>query len=128
MSGNLPVLTGPYYQRGHGLGAVLGMLRGAVPFLKPVLKSVGKSALRTGMNVASDVMAGKKIGQSLKSRATEEVKRKFNQSGRGHRRGIKKTIRRRKTKGRGIKRRRKVKCVSRSPSVKRRRIHRDIFS
>ena len=41
----VPVFTAHYYQRGHGLGAMLETLRGAIPFLKPVSKSVGKSAL-----------------------------------------------------------------------------------
>ena len=36
---DLPVFRGTYYQKGHGLGGLLGILRTAMPFLKPIMKN-----------------------------------------------------------------------------------------
>lgn len=136
MSQGLPVFQAPYYQRGHGLGAVLGILRGAIPFLKPVFKSLGKSALRAGVNVATDVLDGQKVGSSLKRRTVEEVKRRVNQKGSGMRRRripvrrprAKVIPRSRGRKPKAIKRRKPAKKLISTRAFKRQRLHRDIFS
>ena len=57
---------GRRYQRGHGLGSVLGSLfKTILPAAKKVGKTVGKELLRTGAHVASDALAGENVGQSL---------------------------------------------------------------
>jgi hypothetical protein len=70
---------GPYIQRGRGIGSSLtAMFKGAIPALKlfgekiiqsPVTKEIVKtakrSALDAGLNVASDLLKGKKIKQSV---------------------------------------------------------------
>ena len=61
------VYTGGLSQRGHGIGGILsGMLRGATP----MFKSVGKTLLNVGLGTLSDVMSGRKFGESLKRRGT----------------------------------------------------------
>jgi hypothetical protein len=70
---------GPYIQRGRGIGSSLtAMFKGAIPALKlfgekiiqsPVTKEIvntaKRSALDAGLNVASDLLKGKKIKQSV---------------------------------------------------------------
>jgi len=70
--GTLPAFHGARIQRGYGIGSFLGgLLRSAVPFLKEGAKAVGKTALRTGLNIASDVMEGKELKSSARTRAIE---------------------------------------------------------
>jgi len=70
--GTLPAFHGARIQRGYGIGSFLGgLLRSAVPFLKEGAKAIGKTALRTGLNIASDVMEGKELKSSARSRAIE---------------------------------------------------------
>ena len=138
---SLPVYQAPHYQRGHGIGALLGMIRGAVPFLKnalkPLAKNIGRRILESGVQVADDVMTGKKIKTSLKRRARQGLKK-------GVRAGAKHL-----QKGSGVRRRRKAPPQKRAPkkaqrktikrkrsppfgisrrSVKRRTAYSDIFS
>lgn len=68
----LPVYGGVAVQKGHGLGSILsGLFRTALPVLKKVGATVGKEALKGGLDVASDVMGGDSLKQSLKRRARE---------------------------------------------------------
>ena len=70
--GGMPVYSGSPYQRGHGLGSILGgLLRGAMPLLSSVGKSIGRQMIRSGLDVASDVVSGGNVRDSLKRRAKE---------------------------------------------------------
>ena len=56
----VPVYGGIKFQRGYGLGNVLGSLvRSAVPLLKQGAKAVGKRALKAGLNIAQDALTSK---------------------------------------------------------------------
>ena len=64
-----PVYAGTHYQRGHGLGSIIGSLfKSAVPLLKRGAKTLGHEALKTGLNLALDVMEGQNVKQAAKSR------------------------------------------------------------
>ena len=64
-----PVYAGTRYQRGHGLGSIIGSLfKSAVPLLKRGAKTLGREALKTGLNLTSDVMEGQNVKQAVKSR------------------------------------------------------------
>lgn len=80
----MTVYVGRRTQRGHGLGNIFGSLlrtvtplikRAVVPALKNVAlrgaKHVGRRVARSGLRVASDVLAGKKPSQALKTRARQ---------------------------------------------------------
>ena len=71
--GVLPAYGGVARQRGHGIGSIIaGLLRGAVPLLgsigRTAAKTAGTALLSTGAGVLSDVIAGKKVGKSVKAR------------------------------------------------------------
>ena len=68
----MPVYGGVSVQRGHGLGSILGgLFRSAMPVLKKVGKAVGKQVVRSGLDVASDVVSGTNVKESLKRRALQ---------------------------------------------------------
>lgn len=72
----LPVFRGSRAQKGHGLGNVLGgLFRSAMPLLKKGVKSLGKEALRTGVEIAGDVLDGRSIRDSAKTRTLAAGKR-----------------------------------------------------
>lgn len=72
----LPVFRGGRGQRGHGIGNILGgLFRSAVPLLKKGAKALGKEALRTGMAVAGDVLDGRSLKSSVKTRGLAASKR-----------------------------------------------------
>jgi len=115
VGGEIPVFRGAKYQRGHGLGSVIGGLfrRVVLPFLKTSGQFLKKNkgtilanALKTGMEVADDVLEGKSLKESAKKRAWSGIKRTADsldwQTGSGPRK--------------------------RRKSVRRRRRQRDIFS
>lgn len=57
----VPVYGGIKFQRGYGLGNVLGSLvRSAVPLLKQGAKAVGKRALKAGLSIAQDALSSSK--------------------------------------------------------------------
>lgn len=75
--GGLPVYQAPYfqkgygirYQRGHGLGGILGgLFRSALPVLKQGAKAVGNELLKGGIGVINDVAQGKNAKQAVKAR------------------------------------------------------------
>jgi len=71
----MPVFVGPYSQRGHGLGGILGSLgKMAMPLLKQAGKMAGKQVLSTGANLLGDLFKGKNLKASLKARGTEAIK------------------------------------------------------
>jgi len=61
VGGEIPVFAGSRYQRGHGLGSVLGGIfrRFVVPLFTTHGKTLALDALKTGMDVAEDVLGGK---------------------------------------------------------------------
>jgi len=68
----LSVYGGVPHQQGHGLGSILaGLFRGAIPMLKNVGKAAGKQLIKSGLNVATDVLSGENVRQSLKKGAKE---------------------------------------------------------
>jgi len=88
VGGELPVFRGAKYQRGHGLGSVIGGLfrrvvlpflqrsaKDIVPFLKQNRKTILTNALKTGMEVADDVLEGKNLKEAAKKRVLSGIKR-----------------------------------------------------
>ena len=78
VGGEIPVFVGSRYQRGHGLGSILGGLfrRFVIPLFKTHGKTMALDALRTGMNVAEDVLGGGRgLKESVKKRVPEGIKR-----------------------------------------------------
>ena len=64
-----PVFAGRRYQRGYGFGNVFGGLFKAVtPLLKKGSKTLEREVLKTGLNIAGDVVQGRNIKQTAKSR------------------------------------------------------------
>jgi len=59
--GEIPVFAGKRFQKGHGLGSILGDFtrRLVLPFFKINAKSMLKNAAKTGVEVASDVIDGR---------------------------------------------------------------------
>ena len=63
------MFSGRRYQRGHGLGSILGgLFKAAMPLLKKGAKTLEREALKTGLNIAGDVVQGRNIKQAAKSR------------------------------------------------------------
>ena len=71
--GPIPVFRGPSYQKGYGIGSIIGgLFKSVLPVLKstalPMLKSgakrLGKTALKTGFNILSEGLDGKNVKQS----------------------------------------------------------------
>ena len=75
----MPVYVGRKFQRGHGLGNILGGLlrRFILPFVKSHGKQVLANVFKTGMEVADDVIEGKKFKESAKKRIPSGIKRTF---------------------------------------------------
>ena len=66
----IPGFQGIAYQRGAGLGNVLGRLfRFILPVAKKAAKAVGKQALIGAAGAAGDVLGGKNAKTSIKGRA-----------------------------------------------------------
>ena len=64
---------GRRYQKGHGLGNVLGTLfRSALPFLKKTGKDVLKSGVTVGSHALTDIVSGAPVKQSIKRRFIHE--------------------------------------------------------
>ena len=67
---------GSQYQRGSGIGSLLGgLFRSILPIAKNVGKTVGKQALRTATEVASDALSGRDVGEALEERAKTGAKK-----------------------------------------------------
>jgi len=66
--GEIPVFVGRRFQRGHGLGSILGGLfrRLVLPFFKAHGKHILANTLKTGMEVADDVLEGKTVQEAAK--------------------------------------------------------------
>ena len=84
----MPVFMGRRYQRGHGIGNVLGSLfcrmvgflggRG-MDFLKQNRQAAVSNLLKTGVNIVKDVSSGKKVKDTLKTRIPEGIKQTASQ-------------------------------------------------
>ncbi|MCP4652599.1 MAG: hypothetical protein GY858_04365 [Candidatus Omnitrophica bacterium] len=65
---------GDPYQRGFGLASIFsGIFRKVLPIAKTAGKSLPKQALNTGLNVASDVIEGRDIGESLEEHGRQSA-------------------------------------------------------
>ena len=65
----MPIFVGGRYQRGRGLGNILGGLaRMVIPVLKRSGKTLLKEGLRTGIDILGDVTSGRSIKSSAKQR------------------------------------------------------------
>jgi len=75
--GEIPVFVGKRFQRGHGLGSILGgfVRRLVLPFIKSNAKNMLKTAAKTGVEVAGDVIDGQSFGDSVKNRVPVGIKR-----------------------------------------------------
>ena len=73
----MPVFIGSAWQRGHGQvgyglrGLFKSLARTVMPMVKSGAKTLGKIALSTGANVLGDVLSGKNVKESAKSRINE---------------------------------------------------------
>ena len=94
--GNIVGFRGARIQRGYGIGGIFKSLaRIAIPLFKRGAKAVGKRALQAATEVGQDVLEGKNVIQSAKSRgkqaAGDVAKAAANKVivGRGREKGIK---------------------------------------
>jgi len=100
--GEIPVFAGSRFQRGHGLGSILGgfFRRLVLPFFKTNAKGMLANAVKTGLEVADDVLEGQSFKESAKKRVPTGIKRTVKdinwQSGSGvkRRRRVKRAVRR----------------------------------
>ncbi len=78
--GNIAGYRGTRMQRGYGIeGTFRSLARFAIPLFKKSAESVGKRALKAATEVGQDVLDGKKIKESTKSRGREVFKDWANQ-------------------------------------------------
>jgi len=101
VGGEIPVFIGSRYQRGHGLGSVLGgfLRRFIIPLFTTHGKTLALDALRTGMDVAEDVLGGKQgLKESVKKRVPEGIKRSAQNLIRQSGSGVAKRRRKRRTR------------------------------
>jgi hypothetical protein len=73
--GNIAGYRGARFQRGYGIGAILKSLaRYAIPLFKQGAKVAGKRALQAATEVGQDVLQGKNVRESVKTRRGKVVK------------------------------------------------------
>ena len=106
VGGGQSIYTGRRYQRGHGLGNVLGSLFRTAPMLRKYAVSLGKDVLRSGVSTGSraltDIVAGAPVKKSIKRHFVEEGRQLMNKRLKPNKTAptIKKRISRRRTVGR----------------------------
>ena len=72
--GNIVGFRGARIQRGYGIGGIFKSLaRIAIPLFKRGAKAVGKRALKAATEVGQDVLEGKDVIKSAKSRGKQAV-------------------------------------------------------
>ena len=72
--GNIVGFRGARIQRGYGIGGIFKSLaRIAIPLFKRGAKAVGKRALKVATEVGQDVLEGKDVIKSAKSRGKQAV-------------------------------------------------------
>ena len=75
----IPIFVGNRFQRGHGIGNIIGGLtRMITPLLKRGGKTLLKEGLRTGVDILGDVVGGKDIKSSAKKRFKQSGSRLLN--------------------------------------------------
>ena len=67
----MPIFVGGRYQRGRGLGNILG---GLARMVVPVLKRGGKTLLKEGLRTGIDILGDVTSGRSIKSSAQRRIK------------------------------------------------------
>lgn len=94
--GNIVGFRGARVQRGYGIGGIFKSLaRIAIPLFKRSAKAVGKRALKAATEVGQDVLEGKNVINSAKSRGKQAVNDMAEAAtnklmiGRGRKKGIK---------------------------------------
>jgi hypothetical protein len=94
--GNIAGFRGARMQRGYGIGGIFKSLaRYAIPLFKQGAKVVGKRALQAATEVGQDVIQGKNVKESFKSRGKQVVSdvvenaAKKVLTGKGRKKGIK---------------------------------------
>ena len=93
VGGVIPPYVGTRYQRGGGLGSILGSLgRVAIPLLKKSGSGVAKQALHTGVRLAGDILAGKNAKKAVKARAVESGKELVNKFLKAQQKGSSRTL------------------------------------
>ena len=107
VGGGQSIYTGRRYQRGHGLGNVLGSLfRTVAPMLRKTAVSLGKDVLRSGVSAGSraltDIVAGAPVKKLIKRHFVEEGRQLVNKRLKPNKTAptIKKRTSRRRTVGR----------------------------
>ena len=109
--GNIVGFRGARIQRGYGIGGIFKSLaRIAIPLFKQGAKAVGKRALQAATEVGQDVLEGKNVIESAKSRGKQAA-------GDVAKAAANKVIVRRGRK-KGIKRAAPEKTVIRAPTKK----------
>ena len=74
--GGLPYYKGSPYQRGYGLGGILGgVMRTIVPMLKSTGKTLLREGLKTGTGILADAIDGQNIKESASSRFRQSARR-----------------------------------------------------
>ena len=74
--GGLAYYKGSPYQRGYGLGGILGgVMRTIVPMLKSTGKTLLREGLKTGTGILVDAIDGQNIKESASSRLRQSAKR-----------------------------------------------------
>jgi len=75
-SGNMLIFRGAKYQRGHGLGNILGGLFGSIllTFVKRNVPMLAGKAIKTGINLASDASRGVPFKRSFKKHVPKALK------------------------------------------------------
>ena len=76
MGSGVPIYSGAVWQRGYGLGGIMGsMMRAAVPLLKEygknMLKDFAKKGARTTLGLASDALRGRNMEEALRNRLSQ---------------------------------------------------------
>ena len=73
--GNIVGFRGGVIQKGYGIGGMFkNLARIAIPLFKRSAKAVRKRALKAATDVGQDVLEGKNVLKSLKSRGSDAVK------------------------------------------------------
>jgi|SRR5436190_7257719 len=138
------VYRGATFQRGHGIGSILGgLIRTFSPLIKSGTSAVGKEALRTGVGFLGDIASGtvrprhaagvrfKEFTNTLKRKADEKMERVLSGGGAYKKRRISRVspqslnrLLSAHIKGRSSKKRSKVRKQGRVVKRRRRKVTR----
>src|SRR6266851_3960071 len=112
----ISTFKGPIYQRGNGIGSIFSSLFRAITplFQSDSVKKIGKALLTTGLNVGSDVLEGKRVGQSLK--------RRFGETGSNLLEDAVESLREQTGSGRKRKKRRKISIKNKKSPKRRQKV------